>query len=40
MAVRVGERMPEVTLRALDGSDLRVGTPSEGPRFLFMWASW
>ncbi len=40
MAVKRGERMPEITLRSLDGKDVPVGGPAARPRFLFMWASW
>jgi len=40
VAVRVGDVLPPIELRTLDGEARVVGGGSRQPRLLFMWASW
>jgi peroxiredoxin len=40
MAVRVGDRLPAVTLRGLNGETMALGALRGKRRLLFFWGSW
>lgn len=40
MAVTVGDRLPDVTLRGLNGDTMALGALRGKRRLLFFWGSW